>query len=90
MDLAEHSCFTNWGDFKSTQSQQIKSNVGFWWKGKTGAVRTLGKTSKTEKRTNKLNPQTLKFVGRVRLSAKSNKNDYEAIQGEWLVRATNY
>ena len=31
MDLAEHSSFTNWGDYES--------NVGFWWEGKTGVPR---------------------------------------------------
>ena len=39
MNLAEHSGFTNnWRDYESnqTESQQIKSNVGFWWEGKTG------------------------------------------------------
>ena len=27
--LAEHKCCTNWGDCKSNNSNQIKSNVGF-------------------------------------------------------------
>ena len=31
--LAEHRGSTNWGDRKSNQ---IKSNVGFWWEEKTG------------------------------------------------------
>ena len=34
--LAEHECCTNWGDWKSNKSNQIKSNVGFCGEGKTG------------------------------------------------------
>ena len=38
MDLAEHSCFTNWGNYKSIwiTTNQIKSNVSFGWEEKTG------------------------------------------------------
>ena len=56
--LAKHRGSSNWGDRKLNQhkSNQIKSNVGIWWEGKTGVPveNPLG----AEWRTNKLNPQS--------------------------------
>ena len=44
MDLAEHSCFTKWGDYKSNK---ITTNVGFWWERKNQSDQSREPTNST-------------------------------------------
>jgi len=60
--LAEHRGSTNWGERgNQINTNQVKSNVGFWLEGKT---RVPGeKPLRAEKRTNKLNPHMMSDPG---------------------------
>ena len=58
MDLAKHSCFTEWRDYTSqTESQQTKSNVGFWYGEKTEKREEKSLRGDKKKRTNNLKPR---------------------------------
>ena len=61
MDLAEHVCFTNWGDSNLTESQQIKSNVDLWWEGKT---RVPGKRNSESREENQQTQPTYTVAGK--------------------------